>query len=203
MGSCHLRRGRGRLSFCWSAACPPRLASFLPPAPGVRRCAGGAGRDGHPSRTFGEGPERNRALGVFGATSGIAAIVGPVCGGLLVQGPGWQWVFFINVLLGTLLAGFVLARLAVDATHRKSPRTDIGGAATLTSGLIAATFGVHESIGSGWLRPAEPSSQGRRLQWPTRQGRRRSEVSPSERRDRHCTRHRVASTVLSNIAVCP
>jgi EmrB/QacA subfamily drug resistance transporter len=103
------------------------------------------------SRTFAEGPERNRALGIFGAASGIAAIVGSVSGGLLVQGLGWKWVFFINVPLGAVLAGFVLVRVGVDAPHRKSARTDIGGAVTLTAGLIAATFGVHESIGAGWL----------------------------------------------------
>jgi len=103
------------------------------------------------SRTFVEGPERNRALGIFGAGSGIAAIVGSVCGGLLVQGLGWQWVFLINVPLGAVLAGFVLARVPVNAPHGKSARTDIGGAITLTAGLIAATFGVHESIGAGWL----------------------------------------------------
>jgi MFS family permease len=103
------------------------------------------------SRTFAEGPQRNRALGIFGAAAGVAAIAGSIFGGLLVQGPGWQWVFFINVPLGALLAWLVLARVAVDAPRPKRARTDIGGAATLTAGLIAVTFGVHESIGGGWL----------------------------------------------------
>jgi MFS family permease len=103
------------------------------------------------SRTFAEGPQRNRALGIFGAAAGIAAIAGSLFGGLLVQGPGWQWVFFINVPLGALLAGLVLARVAVDAPGPEHVRTDIGGAVTLTGGLVALTFGVHESIGAGWL----------------------------------------------------
>jgi MFS family permease len=103
------------------------------------------------SRAFAEGPERNRALGIFGAASGIAAILGSVCGGLLVQELGWQWVFFINVPLGAVLAGFAWARVPVDAPHRKTARTDFGGAVTLTAGLIGITFGVHESIGAGWL----------------------------------------------------
>src|ERR1700722_11986106 len=48
------------------------------------------------SRTFAEGPERNRAIGIFGAAGGTAALVGSILGGLLVEGPGWQWVFFLN-----------------------------------------------------------------------------------------------------------
>jgi MFS family permease len=103
------------------------------------------------TRTFDEGPERNRALGIFGAASGIAAIAGSVFGGLLVQGPGWQWVFFINVPLGAVLAGLVLAHVPKDGFHTKTARTDVGGAVTLTAGLIAATIGVHETIGAGWL----------------------------------------------------
>ncbi len=103
------------------------------------------------SRTFAERPQRNRALGIFGAAAGVAAIAGSILGGLLEQGPGWQWVFFINVPMGLLLAGFVLARVAIDAPRPKRARADIGGAVTLTAGLIAVTFGVHESIGSGWL----------------------------------------------------
>jgi EmrB/QacA subfamily drug resistance transporter len=103
------------------------------------------------SRTFEEGPERNRALGIFGAAGGLAAIAGSVVGGLLVQGPGWEWVFFLNVPLGALLAGFVLARVPADALDLARGRADIGGAVTLTCGLIAVAFGVHESIAAGWL----------------------------------------------------
>jgi len=47
--------------------------------------------------TFAEGAERNRALGVFGAVTGISASVGVIASGLLTAGPGWRWVFFINV----------------------------------------------------------------------------------------------------------
>ncbi|MGH3995563.1 MAG: MFS transporter, partial [Pseudonocardiaceae bacterium] len=103
------------------------------------------------SRTFAEGPERNRALGIFGAAGGTAAITGSVVGGLLVQGPGWEWVFFLNVPLGAALASLVLAHVPVGPRQPNRGRTDVGGAVTLTGGLIALALGVHESIGSGWL----------------------------------------------------
>jgi MFS family permease len=82
---------------------------------------------------------------------GTAALAGSTLGGLLVQGPGWQWVFFLNVPLGAVLAGVGLARVPVDVPLPRRARPDAGGAVTLTAGLIAATFGVHESVGSGWL----------------------------------------------------
>ncbi len=103
------------------------------------------------SRTFAEGPQRNRAIGLFGATAGTAAAAGSIFGGLLVQGPGWQWVFFLNVPLGVVLAGLVLARVPADEARSKRAKTDVLGAATLTAGLLAATLGEHESIGAGWL----------------------------------------------------
>jgi MFS family permease len=119
------------------------------------------------SRTFAEGPERNRALGIFGAAGGTAAIAGSVFGGLLVEGPGWQWVFFLNVPLGAALAALVLTRVPADQgavdlyrgrrdkgrprAGEQDGRTDLGGALALTGGLMAVSFGVHESIESGWI----------------------------------------------------
>jgi MFS family permease len=72
------------------------------------------------SRTFAEGPARTRALGVFGAAGGTAAIAGSVLGGLLVEGPGWPWVFFINVPFGTAIVTLAL---------RTVPTADVAGLA--------------------------------------------------------------------------
>src|SRR5262249_54424066 len=46
--------------------------------------------------TFTEGAQRNRALGIHGAVTGISASVGVIASGLLTDGPGWRWVFLIN-----------------------------------------------------------------------------------------------------------
>src|ERR1700749_1496695 len=57
-------------------------------------------------------PERRgMAMSVWGATAGVATLVGPLAGGVLVDGLGWKWIFFINVPIG--LAGLALAFLLV------------------------------------------------------------------------------------------
>src|SRR6266508_4266852 len=55
--------------------------------------------------TFAEGEPRNRALGVWGAMAGTGATAGVIAGGVLSSGPGWRWIFFINVPIGLGLAG--------------------------------------------------------------------------------------------------
>ena len=51
---------------------------------------------------------RGQAMAVWGATAGVASLVGPVLGGLLVDGPGWEWIFFVNVPVGVLAIALVL-----------------------------------------------------------------------------------------------
>src|SRR5213595_3215703 len=51
--------------------------------------------------TFAEGPERNRALAIWGAIAGAGGAVGLLLGGLIVQVLSWRWVFFVNVPIGT------------------------------------------------------------------------------------------------------
>src|SRR5262245_32206999 len=51
---------------------------------------------------FEEGPDRNKALGIWGALGGIGGTAGWLIGGPLTDGPGWQWVFFINIPIGLL-----------------------------------------------------------------------------------------------------
>jgi MFS family permease len=69
--------------------------------------------------TFAEGAERNRALVIYGAVTGISASAGVIAGGLLTAGPGWRWVFFINVPVGVLLMAMAAVFLAVDARDRR------------------------------------------------------------------------------------
>jgi len=101
--------------------------------------------------TFAEGAERNRALGLFGATSGISATVGVIASGLLTDGPGWRWVFFINVPVGVLLVAVALAVLPAEH-FGGGPRTsfDAAGAVTVTAGSTLLLYGLDHGAEHGW-----------------------------------------------------
>ena len=99
--------------------------------------------------TFAEGPERTRALGVWGSLSGIASIAGVILGGVLAGGPGWRWIFWINVPIG--LAAAALAPRIVPESRTGGPRQfDLPGAATLTAGLLLMVFTLGDATSAGW-----------------------------------------------------
>ena len=101
--------------------------------------------------TFAEGAERNRALGIFGAVAGVSASVGVIASGLLTDGPGWRWVFFINVPVGVLLIAMAATFLAVDARDRRgSERFDVAGAVTVTGGLLLLVYALSRGADFGW-----------------------------------------------------
>lgn len=64
--------------------------------------------------TFPEGRERNWALGIYGAVAGSSASVGVIASGVLTDGPGWRWIFFINVPIGVLLVMLAFLLLKDD-----------------------------------------------------------------------------------------
>jgi EmrB/QacA subfamily drug resistance transporter len=99
--------------------------------------------------TFAGGKERNVALGVWGATSGVAGALGVILGGALTSGPGWEWVFFINVPIG-LAAGVASVRFI--ATHRAAqrPPLDSLGALTATAGVGLLIFAIVRTEQEGW-----------------------------------------------------
>ncbi|TQM38511.1 MFS transporter [Pseudonocardia cypriaca] len=101
--------------------------------------------------TFAEGPERDRAVGLFGAVGGLAGTVGVVLGGLLAAGPGWRWAFFINVPVGIALLVAALVFLSADRAGERAPRLDVGGAITVTGGLLLFVFALHHAAGHGWF----------------------------------------------------
>ena len=68
------------------------------------------------------GKERGTAFGVFGAVTGAAVAVGPVLGGVITSGIGWQWIFFVNVPIGAVAVFVTLTagrRLARPERHRR------------------------------------------------------------------------------------
>jgi EmrB/QacA subfamily drug resistance transporter len=100
--------------------------------------------------TFSEGQERNRALGIFGAVGGGAASVGVIASGLLTDGPGWRWVFFINIPVSIVLITLAMSFLGSDRGDRGSRNFDVAGATTVTGGLIALVYGLNRGAEDGW-----------------------------------------------------
>jgi EmrB/QacA subfamily drug resistance transporter len=102
------------------------------------------------STTFPEGSERNKALGVWGGMGGIGASAGWLIGGPLVDGPGWEWIFFINIPLGlaALALSPMLLRESRAALSRRS--YDPAGAVTITGALVLLVYAVVEAPDIGW-----------------------------------------------------
>jgi len=102
------------------------------------------------STTFTEGAERNKALGIWGALGGIGATTAWLIGGPLVDGPGWRWIFFINVPIGlaALALSPVLLRESRAALTRRS--YDPAGALTITGALVLLVYAVAGAPGAGW-----------------------------------------------------
>jgi EmrB/QacA subfamily drug resistance transporter len=102
------------------------------------------------STTFPEGPERNKALGIWGGLGGIGATAAWLIGGPLVDGPGWEWIFFINIPLGlaALALSPVLLRESRAAVTRRS--YDPAGALTITGALVLLVYAVVEAPDVGW-----------------------------------------------------
>jgi MFS family permease len=102
---------------------------------------------------FTETRERNRALGAFGAVSGVGGAVGLILGGLITDGPGWEWIFFINIPIGVAAVAAAYALLPASASQRVAGRLDLPGAVAITAGLAALIYGVTKGQELGFDDP--------------------------------------------------
>jgi EmrB/QacA subfamily drug resistance transporter len=100
--------------------------------------------------------ERGRAMSLWGATAGVATLVGPILGGVLVDGLGWQWIFFVNAPIGVI--GFVLAVRLVPDLPTHEHKFDLIGVALSTIGLFCLVFGIQEGQKYNWGRISGPIS---------------------------------------------
>ncbi|WP_208898393.1 MFS transporter [Streptomyces incarnatus] len=98
--------------------------------------------------TFPEGPERNRAFGVFAAVSAGGGAIGLLAGGMLTDWLDWRWVLFVNVPIGVLIAS--LAPLYISESQRHPGRFDITGALTSTAGMASLVYGFIRASENGW-----------------------------------------------------
>jgi EmrB/QacA subfamily drug resistance transporter len=101
--------------------------------------------------SFREGKDRNTALGVWGAISGMAAAAGVFLGGVLASGPGWRWVFFVNPPICVAVAIGALLLLSNDAgAQRSGSAFDTQGAVLVTGGMLLLVYGLVRAPVVGW-----------------------------------------------------
>ena len=101
-------------------------------------------------------PERERgaAIGSWTAWGGIAAIVGPLAGGVIVDQTSWRWIFAINVPLVAATLVLIFARRAASPPRRPGDASTSSGAALCALGLGGVVFALIEQPRYGWASPA-------------------------------------------------
>src|SRR5256714_6540876 len=96
-----------------------------------------------------QGRERGTAFGVWGATIGGAVAIGPLVGGALTDGFGWEWIFFVNIPVG--LATMALAVLRVpESQNPDAGGVDWLGVITFSGSLFLLVFGLIRANDLGW-----------------------------------------------------
>jgi len=96
------------------------------------------------------GPDEiGKAFALFGPVIGLSAVLGPVLGGVLVGGPGWRWIFLVNLPLAAaaLVAG---ARLLPESRAERPPTLDVSGAALVTAAAGLLVYPLIQGREAGW-----------------------------------------------------
>ncbi len=98
---------------------------------------------------FPDSRERAQAIGIWGAVIGISIAFGPVIGGLLVDGPGWRYVFLVNVPIGIAALGLAAA-IVPESRAARARRFDLVGQTLVIVGLATLVFAIIEGNAKGW-----------------------------------------------------
>src|SRR5829696_10141024 len=96
------------------------------------------------------GQERNKALSIWASLGGVGFTAGVLIGGILTAGPGWRWVFFINVPVGIVLLAAIRAVVPPRRPDRAARRVDVLGAATVTAATGSFIYGMINAGEGGW-----------------------------------------------------
>ncbi|WP_346041418.1 MFS transporter [Actinomadura chokoriensis] len=101
-----------------------------------------------------DGDERNKALGVWSALGGGGAALGVLVGGALTAGPGWPWVFYVNVPIGLVIIAVLARMLPHQTVAAPRPRLDVLGALLVTASSGALIYAFIRAGDDGWLTSA-------------------------------------------------
>ncbi len=101
------------------------------------------------AQEFAAGRERGMAMGVYGATIGLAVAFGPLVGGIIVDSLGWEWIFFLNVPIGVVAIALTYARVR-ESRDPSATRVDWGGLVTFSSALFLLVLALIRGNEEGW-----------------------------------------------------
>jgi EmrB/QacA subfamily drug resistance transporter len=100
--------------------------------------------------TFTEPADRQKALGVWGGVGGLASAAGVLLGGVLTDGPGWRWVFFVNPPAAALVFVALFRLIDADGPKRVTRGFDLIGAMLATAGMLLLVFALVKAPDDGW-----------------------------------------------------
>ena len=94
---------------------------------------------------------RGVALGAWGAVGALAVAIGPLVGGVIIEGLAWNWIFWVNVPIGIAL--IPLALFGLKESHGPDRRLDIVGLGLVSVGLFGIVWALINGNGEGWTSP--------------------------------------------------
>ena len=100
--------------------------------------------------TFEEGPERTKALGVWGAIAAGGGAFGLLLGGILTEALSWEWIFFVNVPIGVIAALLSWRYIPESHAEQRPDSFDLAGAVSVTAGLIVLVYAIVKAEEFGW-----------------------------------------------------
>jgi EmrB/QacA subfamily drug resistance transporter len=98
-------------------------------------------------------PPQRRGLivGIYGGLAGLAVAAGPVVGGVVTEGLGWHWIFWLNVPIGFLAT--TLATRLLPESHGALERLDLRGVTLVTAGVVSLVWALVRANDTGWSSP--------------------------------------------------
>jgi EmrB/QacA subfamily drug resistance transporter len=104
------------------------------------------------AQEFPPGRQRGTAMGLYGATIGMAVAIGPLVGGALTDGLGWRWIFYLNVPVGTAALAVTQLKLH-EGRDPNATGVDWAGVATFSGALFLLVLGLVRGNAEGWDSP--------------------------------------------------